>query len=97
MVNLIASQLPLKLTTDSPCFCLRNNDDDDQDTAEAGSDVEALGEVKVVLAGETVGEVDCSHPLSLHHLKDDDFISPQYRQRISKVENEKRSKLMHNY
>ena len=68
MVNLIASQLPLKLTTDSPCFCLRNNDDDDQDTAEAGPDVEALGQVKVVLAREAVRKVDSSYSLALHHL-----------------------------
>ena len=52
----------------SPCLRLRNNDDDDQDTAEAGPDVEALGEVEVVLAGEAGGKVHRTHSLALHHL-----------------------------
>ena len=74
------NRLPLKLTSTSytplhhcfvflsPCLCLRNNDDDDQDAAEAGPDVEALGQVKVVLAREAVRKVDSSYSLALHHL-----------------------------
>ena len=53
----------------SPSLSLRHNNDDDEDAAEAGADVEALGEVKVVLARETVRKVHGRHPLSLNHLR----------------------------
>ena len=73
LANLIASTKtdlqPTPLHRCSPCLCLWNNDDDDKDAAEAGADVEALGQVKVVLAGEAVRKVDSSHPLTLHHLR----------------------------
>ena len=73
LANLIAStKTDLHLTPHhrcSPCLCLWNNDHDDEDAAEAGADVETLGQVKVVLAGEAVRKVDSSHPLTLHHLR----------------------------
>ena len=53
----------------SPGVRLRNNDDDDQDAAQAGPYVEALGQVEVVLARETVGKVDRSHAFTFHNLE----------------------------
>ena len=62
----------------SPCLCLWNNNDDDQDTAEAGPDVEALGQVEVVLAGKAVRKVDSGHPLPLHHLSHEIYFPKKY-------------------